>query len=398
MYLKKLTLEKYRSYENLTLDLTPGVTTFLGRNGVGKTNIVEAILYLTYLSSHRTSDDFALIKLGAQSAYIRAIAAHQDRDIELDLEINDKKANRALINKQATRSQKNIFGVVQAIYFSPEDLDLVRGDPGERRRFLDQMMVLSSPRMAGVISDYERALKQRNNILKARSSRDLLQPWSEHVATFGGEIIAQRLTLLNELKPLFQETYREISDEKNASFEYQSKIPHPTTNKEENIQTLLNEFKERERAEYERGVSLVGPHRDNLHLTLGDFPVQGYASHGESWSIALSLKLATYKLLKGKGVEPILILDDVFAELDATRREHITDLISSAQQTFISVADQKDIPSQLNTTIYNVTSGQVSLIKPQLHNEKPQQEIINKAEKMNVLTEATSEENESDEK
>ena len=363
MYLKKLTLENYRSYENLTLELNPGVTTFLGRNGVGKTNIVESILYLTYLSSHRTSADFALIRLGAQNAYIRTIAAHDDRDIELDLEINDKKANRALINKQATRSQKNIFGVVQAIYFSPEDLDLVRGDPGERRRFLDQMMVLSSPRMAGVISDYERALKQRNNILKARSSRDLLEPWTQHVATLGGEIITQRLTLLAELLPLFQETYHEISDEKKASFEYQSKISQPTVNKEENMQILLNEFKERERAEYERGVSLVGPHRDNLHLTLGDFPVQGYASHGESWSIALSLKLATYKLLKNKGVEPILILDDVFAELDAGRREHITQLISSAQQTFISVADQKDIPSKLTTTIYNVTSGHVSLVK-----------------------------------
>jgi DNA replication and repair protein RecF len=267
---------------------------------------------------------------------------------------------------------------VQAIYFSPEDLDLVRGDPGERRRFLDQMMVLSSPRMAGVISDYERALKQRNNILKTRSSRDLLEPWTQHVANFGGEIITQRLTLLNELLPLFQETYSEISDEKKAAFEYQSKIPNPTTNKEENIEILLNEFRERERAEYERGVSLVGPHRDNLHLTLGDFPVQGYASHGESWSIALSLKLATYKLLKNKGVEPILILDDVFAELDAGRREHITQLISGAQQTFISVADQKDIPSQLTTTIYTVTTGHVSLLKPHTIKENshlPEQNI-----------------------
>ena len=371
MYLKRLTLENYRSYENLTLTLNPGVTTFLGRNGVGKTNIVEAILYLTYLSSHRTSTDFALIKLGQSNAYIRAIAAHEDRDIELDLEINDKKANRALINKQATRSQKNIFGVVQAIYFSPEDLDLVRGDPGERRRFLDQMMVLSSPRMAGVISDYDRALKQRNNILKSRSSRDLLAPWTEHVANFGAEIIAQRLTLLDELLPLFQETYQEISDEKNAGYDYQSKISHPSTNKDENIRTLLNEFKERERAEYERGVSLVGPHRDNLHLTLGDFPVQGYASHGESWSIALSLKLATYKLLKNKGVEPILILDDVFAELDAGRREHLTQLISSAQQTFISVADQKDIPQKLTTTIFNVTSGYVNQVKDSTPHSTP---------------------------
>jgi DNA replication and repair protein RecF len=363
MYLKKLTLENYRSYENLTLNLEPGVTTFLGRNGVGKTNIVESILYLTYLSSHRTSSDFALIQLGKPNAYIRAITAHNDRDIEIDLEINDKKANRALVNKQPTRSQKNIFGLVQAIYFSPEDLDLVRGDPGERRKFLDQMMVLSSPRMAGVISDYDRALKQRNNILKTRGSRDQLTPWTEHVANFGGEIIAERINLLNKLRPLFVESYHQISNEKTAGFEYQSKITNPSTDKNTNTQTLLAEFKERERAEYERGVTLVGPHRDNLHLTLGDFPVQGYASHGESWSIALSLKLATYQLLRNNGIEPILILDDVFAELDEARREHITTLISQAGQTFISVADVKDIPSGLETTIYNVSSGHVLLMR-----------------------------------
>jgi DNA replication and repair protein RecF len=358
--ISNLNLTNYRSYSTLDLILKPGISIFVGKNGEGKTNIAEAILYLTFLSSHRASGNTPLIKLGNQSAYIRAKVKYPEREILVELEINSDKANRAKVNQNQVRSQKEIFGIVQTIYFSPEDLDIVRGDPSERRRFIDQLLTLRSPRVAGVISDYERAVKQRNSLLKTRASIDALNPWDKQVAELGGELITLRMSALDELQPLFNQVYKGISESKPAQIIYKSSIENPTLNQSENSEKILERLVNNHSAELERGLTLTGPHRDDLPLILGEHLVKGYASHGESWSIALSLKLATYNLLKSDGLSPILILDDVFSELDEERRERLVEIAKKAEQTIITVAVENDLPKSIMGNKYLVKSGAVS--------------------------------------
>jgi DNA replication and repair protein RecF len=355
-----LNLNNYRSYTTLDLSLDPGISIFVGKNGEGKTNIAEAVLYLTFLSSHRASGNTPLIKLGNQSAYIRAKVKYPEREILVELEINSDKANRAKVNQNQVRSQKEIFGIVQTIYFSPEDLDIVRGDPNERRRFIDQLLTLRSPRIAGVISDYERAVKQRNSLLKTRASMDALNPWDKQVAELGGELITLRMLALDELKPIFNQVYKDISDTKPAEIVYKSSIENPSLNQDENSEKIMERLVNNRGAELDRGLTLTGPHRDDLLLILGDHLVKGYASHGESWSIALSLKLATYNLLKSDGLSPILILDDVFSELDEERRERLAEIAKGADQTIITVAVENDLPKSITGTKYLVRAGMVS--------------------------------------
>ena len=360
MLITNLNLNNYRSYTTLDLSLDPGVSIFVGKNGEGKTNIAEAVLYLTFLSSHRASGNTPLIKLGNQSAYIRAKVKYPEREILVELEINADKANRAKVNQNQVRSQKEIFGIVQTIYFSPEDLDIVRGDPSERRRFIDQLLTLRSPRIAGVISDYERAVKQRNSLLKTRASMDALNPWDKQVAELGGELITLRMLALDELKPIFNQVYKDISDTKPAEIVYKSSIENPSLNQSENSEKIMERLVNNRGAELDRGLTLTGPHRDDLLLILGDHLVKGYASHGESWSIALSLKLATYNLLKSDGLSPILILDDVFSELDEERRERLAEIAKGADQTIITVAVENDLPKSITGTKFLVRAGMVS--------------------------------------
>lgn len=362
MFISHLSLATFRSYKSLELPLEPGISIFIGRNGEGKTNIIESVLYLSFLNSHRVSSDGPLVQLGSNSAYVRAKTQLPDREVLVELEINAEKANRARINQNPVRSQKELFGIVQAIYFSPEDLDLVRGDPSERRKFIDQLLILRSPRMAGVISDYERAVRQRNSLLKSRASTDSLAAWDEQVSNFGGEIIAARLLALSNFEPIFQEIYSDISSEKPAQIKYKSSIDDPSIDPQSNTEKILERMKATRAAEIERGLTLTGPHRDDLLLHLGDHLVKGYASHGESWSIALSLKLATYKLLENDGLKPILILDDVFSELDEERRIHLIELAKSAEQTFITVAVENDLPKELKGNHYQVKSGSVTKV------------------------------------
>ena len=360
MLITTLNLTNYRSYSTLDLNLGGGITIFVGKNGEGKTNIAESILYLTFLNSHRASGNTPLVKLGANAAYIRAKVKYPEREILVELEINIDKANRAKINQNSTRSQKEIFGIVQAIYFSPEDLDIVRGDPSERRRFIDQLLTLRSPRVAAVISDYERAVKQRNSLLKTRASTQALEPWDKQVADFGGQLISLRLIGLAQLTPLFNQIYKEISNVKPAEIIYKSSLEGISESATENSEKIMEKLTSNRPSELERGLTLTGPHRDDLLLTLGDHQVKGYASHGESWSIALSLKLATYNLLKSDGLSPILILDDVFSELDEDRREKLSQLAKTAEQTIITVAVESDLPKSLSGDRYLVKSGLVS--------------------------------------
>ncbi len=359
MQISHLSLTNFRSYKQLDLSLNPGKTIFIGENGEGKTNIVESIIYLSLLESHRVSSDQPLVKLGEERAYIRAKTKSDDRELLVELEINPNRANRAQVNKQPARSQREILGLIYTTHFSPEDLDLVRGDPSERRRYLDHLLVQESPRYSAVISDYERAVKQRNSLLKARAPKQSLEPWDQHLLDFGSEVIAGRLKLLEKLQPHLASAYRSISTKKEFSVEYRSQTPNLATDRERNRETLTHRLEEVREAERDRGVTLVGPHRDDLDLKLNDTLVKGFASHGESWSAALSLKLSSYLLLQSEGKRPILILDDVFSELDQSRREHLTDLANTADQTLITVAVSNDLPKNLDGDRFFVKEGHV---------------------------------------
>ena len=360
MRVTKLALTNFRSYKNLELEFAAGPTTFIGNNGAGKTNIAEALIYLSFLSSHRVSQNQPLLSLGSDQAIIRAEIERDNRTLQVDLEINATKANRARLNQNPTKSQREILGALQVIYFSPEDLDLVRGEPTHRRDFLDKLLITRSPRLAGVISDYERVVRQRNTLLKTRAPETSLAPWTEQLITYGSQLSAERMALVEALNPYVSANYKNLNEVKEASISYKSSTEGLTTSVEENAALLAARQVEVAKQEIDRGVSLIGPHRDDLHLQLGDFPAKGYASHGESWSMAISLRIGSFNLLKSEGAEPILILDDIFAELDTARRAQLTSVTKMAEQTFITAAVESDLPAELLSEKFYVTPGVVS--------------------------------------
>ena len=360
MRVTRLSLTNFRSYPQLDLEFSSGPTTFIGNNGSGKTNIAESLIYLAYLSSHRVSQNQPLISLNQDQAIIRAEIESQNRTLQVDLEINAHKANRARLNGNPVKSQREILGALQIIYFSPEDLDLVRGEPTHRRDFLDRLLITQSPRLAGVIADYERVVKQRNTLLKTRAPENALAPWTEQLIQYGAALTAERIKLVDDLGPYVTANYKNLNEVKPAAISYKSSTENLSADIQENIAVLTERQLEVARQEIDRGVSLIGPHRDDLHLQLGDFPAKGYASHGESWSMAISLRIGSYNLLKSEGAEPVLILDDIFAELDTARRAQLTSVTQVAEQTFITAAVESDLPTELLSEKFYVSPGVVS--------------------------------------
>ena len=375
MYLSSLHLSNFRSYESLDLVLTPGTTIFQGANGYGKTNVVEAIHYLATLSSHRVGSDLPLIRQGAETATILAkvhAGVDDDRTLSVAVDIRQGMANKALLNKAPVRP-RDILGAVRTVFFSPEDLAIVMGDPSERRRFIDDVIVSRWPRLAGVRSEYERALKQKTALLKAISGRSVrgagagaeetLAEWDEAIARLGAEILAARLATLADIETMVESNYARIAPTSTlAQIAYSSSVTHEHTDVEGIRLALVEAILDRKHEEMVRGVCLVGPHRDDLSLSLGTLPVRGYASHGESWSFALALRLANLDLLRDDGVGPILILDDVFAELDENRRTAIVSAMDVVEQSFVTVAVPRDLPQNLQGCIVEVTPGAVRRI------------------------------------
>ncbi|MFG3379160.1 DNA replication/repair protein RecF [Streptomyces sp. NPDC047999] len=372
MHVTHLSLADFRSYARVEVPLGPGVTAFVGANGQGKTNLVEAVGYLATLSSHRVSSDAPLVRLGAERAVVRAAVTQGERSQLIELELNPGKANRARINRSSQVRPRDVLGILRTVLFAPEDLALVKGDPGERRRFLDDLVTARSPRMAGVRSDYERVLKQRNTLLKSAAmarrhggrSMDMstLDVWDQHLARAGAEVLARRSELITALQPLADKAYEALAPGGGpVVLEYRSASAGSgeAHGREEFYAHLLAALEEARRQEIERGVTLVGPHRDDLVLRLGRLPAKGYASHGESWSFALALRLASYELLRGEGNEPVLVLDDVFAELDAHRRERLAELVAPGEQVLVTAAVGDDVPAVLAGSRYTVADGEV---------------------------------------
>ncbi len=376
MFVDHLQLADFRSYTAVDVPLSAGVSTFVGANGQGKTNLVEAIEYLSTLSSHRVATDQPLVRSGAERAIIRArVQAGLDdpRQLQLEVEISPGHANRARLNKSPLRRAREIVGVLRTVVFAPEDLATVKGDPSERRRFLDELIVARWPRLAGVRADYDRVLRQRNTLLKSLAGRTrfttagseaagTLEVWDAHLARAGGELLEARLRTLADVGPHVSKAYADIAPANNdATAEYKTSIALADhAGREELAALLVAAMAERRGEEIQRGVSLVGPHRDDIMLSLGMLPAKGYASHGESWSFALALKLGSFQLLRADGVEPVLVLDDVFAELDTTRRERLAGGVSAAEQVLVTAAVGADVPEVLHGQRFVVADGTVT--------------------------------------
>ena len=385
MYVKKVRLTNFRNYKSAEVELTQGINLLYGSNGQGKTNLVEAINFFGSLSSHRVAGYTPLIKQGEQSAIISLDLAHDERELLLEYEINSDSPNRARLNRSAVQKPKDILGYLNSVIFAPEDLDIVKRDPTNRRAFIDQLIVQFTPRMLGVYSDYERVLKQRNTLLKtarATGTRgdalSTLSAWDESLVKFGSEIIAARVSISAKLSPALIANYKTIAKTNNEprmfikssilgstildGEEADDSEYLETPNREEIAELFREKLIRMRQKEIERGITLVGPHRDDLVLILGSLPAKGYASHGESWSYALALRLASLEILKqeSKLGDPILILDDVFAELDSDRRAKLAELVLGNEQVIITAAVIEDVPEILSAKRFSVVAGEIT--------------------------------------
>ncbi|HZU49129.1 MAG TPA: DNA replication/repair protein RecF [Mycobacterium sp.] len=381
MFVRYLGLRDFRSWPHAELELQPGRTVFVGPNGYGKTNLIEALWYSSTLASHRVATDAPLVRSGAPRAVISTIVVNDGRECAVDLEIASGRANKARLNRSPVRSTREVVGVLRAVLFAPEDLALVRGDPADRRRYLDDLATLRRPRIAAVRADYDKVLRQRTALLKtaagARQRGDYgvletLDVWDGRLAAHGAELMAARVDLVNELAPEVAKAYQLLAPGPRAAWiGYRASVDlGPAGHADPGFleAALLSALSERRSAELERGVCLVGPHRDDLELQLGDQPAKGFASHGESWSLALALRLAAYELLRGEGSDPVLLLDDVFAELDTTRRRALATVAASAEQVLVTAAVAEDIPTgwdarEVAIQLRDEDSGRISVVQ-----------------------------------
>lgn len=379
MHVARLSLTDYRNYEHAELELGQGATVFVGRNGQGKTNLVESIGYLSTLGSHRVSGDQALIRSGADAAIVRALLTHGERELLVELQLNRQGANRAQLNRSPVKTRE-LPRYAHSVLFAPEDLAIVRGEPSVRRRMLDELLIQRTPRLSGVMADYERVLKQRNSLLKSARARGLaadklttLDIWDERLVDLGSELIDQRVALIDELAAPLAAAYRSIVDADHApelrpllsidgadpdDDALANAAPPALGDTRTRFTTALRRLRQKE---LERGVTLAGPHRDDVVLLLNGLPAKGYASHGESWSFALALRLASAELLRRDSTtgDPVLVLDDVFAELDRLRRERLAAAIGDFEQVLVTAAVLEDVPEPLTARVVHIHAGRI---------------------------------------
>ena len=387
MHVARLSLTDYRNYRTADLALEPGATVIVGRNGQGKTNLVESIGYLSTLGSHRVSSDQALIRAGADAAIIRAVLTFEGRQVLLELQLNRQGANRAQVNRSPAKT-RDLPRYAHSVLFAPEDLAIVRGEPSVRRRLLDELLVQQSPRLAGVMADYDRVLRQRNSLLKSARARGIasaqlptLDIWDERLVELGSELIDRRLALIADLATPLAAAYRSIVDADHAPelravlsidgadpdqgeespTDGRAAGPEAAGSVGDTATRFADALSTLRRKELERGVTLAGPHRDDVLLVLNGLPAKGYASHGESWSFALSLRLASAELLRRDSTtgDPVLVLDDVFAELDRLRRERLAAAIGGFEQVLVTAAVLEDVPEPLAARVIHIEAGRI---------------------------------------
>jgi DNA replication and repair protein RecF len=387
VYVARLSLADFRSYAEVEVELAPGITVFVGPNGEGKSNLVEAIGYAAQQSSHRVATTAPLVRSGAERAIVRVQVVNDGRAALIELELVPGRANRARLNRAPVSRPRDVVGILRSVAFAPEDLARVKGDPGERRAYLDELATLRTPRIAAVRQDYDRVLKQRNTLLKTaflargRAQRRpahtddsdgatttspalaTLDVWDDHLAKAGAALLLARLELVDALQPLVARAYEDLAPgSARASLTYKSSLG-PEVELKPDVEELTAAMRagiaDARPAEIERGLTLVGPHRDELALALGDLPAKGYASHGESWSFALALRLAGYEILRADGSDPVLVLDDVFAELDAARRTRLAAAVAGAEQVLVTAAVPGDVPAELAGARFDVAGGTV---------------------------------------
>lgn len=375
MHVSALTLTNFRNYSDASVELPPGTTCLVGENGQGKTNFIEAVMYLATLASHRVASDTPLVQVGHSHANIAARVENGHRETILEARIAAQGRNRVSVNRAVVNRPRDMLGHLKAVLFAPEDLGLIKADPTGRRRFIDDLLIQLSPRFAGVKADYDRVLKQRNSLLKqlqaGAGSLDVLAAWDDQLVGLGSDIVYARLYTCAKLLPHLEAAYTSIAGvAKPAMVQYRSSaLPEAVTWQDyerPDIESMLRTALQQRRAEeHARGVSVVGPHRDDLDFLLAGLLTKGYASHGESWSFALALRLASYWLLSDESAvagakdSPVLILDDVFAELDTSRRERLAQLTHDASQTLITVAVAADLPSTIGGTQLHIHQGTV---------------------------------------
>jgi DNA replication and repair protein RecF len=386
VHLTRLALLDFRSYADLSIELDPGVTTFSGPNGAGKTNLVEAIGYLATLGSHRVATDAPLVRRGADRAVLRAAVCGARGSALVEIEINPGRANRVRLNRAQLPRPRDILGTLRTVLFAPEDLTLVKGDPGDRRRFLDDLLVATAPRYAGLRADYERVLRQRTALLKSAGAKGhlrgaaresmtaTLDAWDAQLARTGAPLLAGRMRLVAALRPHVAAAYQAVSGVPSGEapvMSYRCSVDGTSqaagdAEQDDDVPGLeaamLKSLARARASELDRGVCLVGPHRDELELSVGGLPARGYASQGESISLALALRLASFALLKEGHEDPVLILDDVFAELDASRRNRLAAVVSGAEQVLITAAVPADVPDVLTGARFNVRAGVISRV------------------------------------
>ncbi len=399
MHLTRLSLTDFRSYQSAEVTLGPGVTTFMGSNGQGKTNLVEAAGYLATFASHRVATDAPLVRQGAERAILRGLIASAGRESLVEIEINAGRANRVRLNRAPAPRPREVIGVLRCVLFAPEDITVVKGDPDQRRRYLDDLLVAMRPRYAGIRADYERVLRQRTALLKSARARGAVPPgalevWDDHLVTAGAQLTAGRLRLVQEIRGLVAGCYSAVSGtERDTGLRYRMSAAdtaaaddddrssggpsgnqsggqsgrragdgnaEPAADPQHLAEILRQALDVRRRAELERAVCLVGPHRDELELQIGGLPARGYASHGESWSLALALRLAGFQLLRAGGEDPVLMLDDVFAELDSGRRDRLAQLVADAEQVLVTAAVPDDVPAGLAGAKFRVADGVIA--------------------------------------
>lgn len=373
MYVSGLSLLRFRSYDYANLKLVPGINVIIGTNGQGKTNLIEALSYCASFSSHRVASDQPLVKQGETNAAVQVVVEQEARTITLDVEITPGKANKAKQNGSPLPRARELLGILLTVTFAPEDLMLVKGDPSERRKFMDDSITQLIPSFAGVRADFEKSLKQRNALLKSAYGKrteevlHTLDVWDVQLARTGAAVMYHRLKLVENMQALVSNAYTKVSDDRGPlaiSYVSNLEIPEGELSIALIESAMLEALATKRNSELDRGVTLVGPHRDELQLMLRDLPVRGYASHGESWSCALALKLSLFELLKrsSRGGDPVLILDDVFAELDEIRRRKLVDLVKDNEQTIVTAAVAADVPTELDGALFNVVDGMVNRV------------------------------------